>query len=182
MGDMKSENVLVCRHLQRRYVARISDFGLSVINPDVSLRVNHRLPGGTWLWATPEWREKMDVEGLRMTDVYSFGLTAWRVLANNQNPWKLLGASLFGFQGVPDVNELAARAKPREGLADLICWTMKRDVLARVYPRVVIEATLCKDPAGRGLERAISALSKGKGALRQSKSQFKTVRNKKLLS
>ena len=52
-GDVKSENVLVCRHHQRKYVARLSDFGLSVINPDAS-KHDHRLPGKTCLWSAPE--------------------------------------------------------------------------------------------------------------------------------
>ena len=160
-GDVKSENVLICRHSQRAYVARLSDFGLSVINPDPSIGNNHRLPGGTWLWAAPEWKERLDVDGLRMTDVYSFGLTAWRVLVNYPNPWTMLDGRQLGLQGVHDVNDLAARAKARDGLADVVLWTMKSEVLARGYSRVVIESTLCKDPAGRDLERAISALALG---------------------
>jgi hypothetical protein len=166
-GDVKSENVLICRHPQRKHVARLSDFGLSVINPDASREKIYRLPGGTGIWSAPEWRECLDVEGLRMTDVFSFGLTAWRVLVNYPNPWKILDARMLGLEGIPDINEVAARAKATPGFADLVLWTVSGDVLARSYPRTVIEATLCQDASGRDLERALAALSLGQDGVLQ---------------
>lgn len=164
-GDVKSENVLICRHPQRKHIARLSDFGLSVINPDASCGKIYRLPGGTGIWAAPEWRERLDVEGLRMTDVFSFGLTAWRVLVNYPNPWKMLDARMLGLEGIPDINEVAERAKARPGLADLVLWTLSGDILARNYPLTVIEATLCQEAAGRDLERALAALSLRQGVV-----------------
>ncbi|KAF1998699.1 kinase-like protein, partial [Amniculicola lignicola CBS 123094] len=71
-GDIKSENVLICRHKDRQYVAKLSDFGLSIINPD--REGFHKLIGGTWLWEAPEFGNRMSVQGLKQTDLFSLGL------------------------------------------------------------------------------------------------------------
>jgi hypothetical protein len=45
--DVKSENILICRHQACPYVARLSVFGLSLINPDVT---RDEGPTSTALW------------------------------------------------------------------------------------------------------------------------------------
>ena len=158
-GDVKSENVLICRHTHRRYIAKLADFGLSVINPDAEGK-RHRLPGGTFLWSAPEIGSALSVEGLRQTDVYSFGLTAWRVLANHPNPFVLIPPATLGTPAPGTVNEAVTLAKSRDDLDILALHTMGHSG-TYVYSRQLIEAALSKDPTRRSLGVAISALSRG---------------------
>jgi hypothetical protein len=159
-GDVKSENVLICRHAQRKYVARLSDFGFSVINPPTG-GDNLRLRGGTGIWAAPEYREPLSAQGLRQTDVYSFGLTTWRVLVNQKNPYSLLSEAAPGFQANSNMDELAAYVKRLGAFQELVLQSLPPDAAARAYPRKVIEATLCRSPANRELGKAITALALG---------------------
>jgi serine/threonine protein kinase len=159
-GDVKSENVLICRHAQRRYIAKLADFGLSLINPDSGSN-RHRLPGGTFLWSAPEIGSAMSVKGLRQTDTYSFGLTAWRVFIGHPNPWSLIPAAAMrmGLQAPGTLNEVVTWAKAQGCFDNLVLGTM-RDGGNHPYFRQVIEATLCKDPRGRDLGMVIQVLGR----------------------
>lgn len=162
-GDVKSENVLICRHARCKYIAKLADFGLSVINPDPEVKT-HRLPGGTLLWAAPEIRRGLSSEGLRQTDVYSFGLTAWRVLANHSTPFILIPPAALGIQAHGTTNETATLAKSRPNFDHLVLQSMA-DSGNHAYSHGLIKATLSKDPTGRSLGMAISALSRGRESL-----------------
>lgn len=156
-GDVKSENVLICRHADRKYVARLADFGLSVINPDFNGK-RHRLPGGTFLWSAPELGNELSVDGLRQTDVYSFGLTTWRVLSNRPNPFVLIHPSALDIQTSSTVNEAVTVAKSHPHFDVLVLRTLGSSGKV-AYSRPVIESTLSKDPMRRNLDIAISTLS-----------------------
>jgi serine/threonine protein kinase len=157
-GDVKSENVLICRHKARPYVARLSDFGLSLINPD-ALNDKHRLPGGTFLWQAPEFDHDLSVDGLRQTDVYSFGLTAWRVLVNNPNPYSLIPPAALGFQAASTLSSTITRAKEHSNFTQMVLQTMEKAGVPQIYALRLIEATLGKDPESRDLGKAISVLA-----------------------
>jgi serine/threonine protein kinase len=52
-----------------------------------------RLPMGTREWRAPEVDRKQDLVhtvALRQTDIYSYGLLVWKVMANGEDPWKQL--------------------------------------------------------------------------------------------
>jgi len=159
-GDVKSENVVICRHRQRKYVARLADFGLSLINPNAEIR-EHRLPGGTFLWSAPEFEQALSVHGLRQTDVYSFGLMAWRVLVKHSIPYTLIPPPALGLHRPGGLGETVSRAKSNEGFTQLVLQSMhKYGVPLLYYP--VIEATLSTDPMSRDLDRVMSVLSQGR--------------------
>jgi len=160
-GDVKSENVLICRHAKRKYIAKVADFGLSVINPDTK-RKGHILLGGTIPWNAPECGNSLSVEGLKQTDVYSFGLMSWRVLVNNPSPFQLIPPAALDLTTIGKVNEFATLAKSYHGFQELVLQTMNpsgRDG----YSRQVIGATLNEDPKNRNLSMAIAALSRCQG-------------------
>ncbi|KAF8852774.1 hypothetical protein BDZ45DRAFT_97554 [Acephala macrosclerotiorum] len=159
-GDIKSENVLICRHNQRKYIARLGDFGLSLINPDPE-KNDHRLPGGTFFWSAPEVGSALSVQGLRQTDIYSFGLAAWRVFINHPNPFELISPAALGTPISRSLTKAVTRAKSQNGFDQLVLQTMKR-CGSHIYSHQVIEATLTKDPTGRSLDAVISALSRGR--------------------
>lgn len=159
-GDIKSENVLICRHKSRPYVARLSDFGLSVINPDASNN-KHRLPGGTFLWQAPEFNDDLSIEGLRQTDVYSFGLTVWRVLVNNPNPFSLIPPTALGLKAESPLSTAVSRAKEHSDFTRLVLQTLETAGVQQVYAMRLIEASLGNDPTCRDLSRMIWALDGG---------------------
>ena len=84
-GDVKADRVLICRSPNREYVAKLSDFGLSVIAATESAEI---WMGGTEPWRAPEIRDgSVRVNAAKFADTYSFGLLAWSVCLD--------GGSLF---------------------------------------------------------------------------------------
>ncbi|KAL9585348.1 MAG: hypothetical protein Q9212_001579 [Teloschistes hypoglaucus] len=87
-GDVKADNVLICRHPSRKYIAKISDFGFSIISATESTDI---WMGGTELWQAPEVKTgPIRLEAAKQTDIYSFGLLAWLVSLNGLNPFSLI--------------------------------------------------------------------------------------------
>lgn len=86
-GDMKSENVLIFSHPQKTYVAKLGDFGFSIVGEASAPRVNL---GGTMPWRAPESYQPVAREYLAKTDVYSYGLTVWRLAMDGSNPFSVL--------------------------------------------------------------------------------------------
>lgn len=87
-GDIKADNVLIFTGSDRRFLAKISDFGFSIIAATESSEV---WMGGTDPWRAPEIRNgpiKLDNAG--KTDIYSFGLLAWLISCNGQKPFDFL--------------------------------------------------------------------------------------------
>lgn len=73
-SDVKTDNVLICRHTSRKYIAKISDLGFSIISAAESTDI---WMGGTEPWQAPEVKAgPMKLEAAKQTDIYSFGLLA----------------------------------------------------------------------------------------------------------
>ncbi|MCJ1470022.1 hypothetical protein MMC07_008667 [Pseudocyphellaria aurata] len=83
-GDVKSENVLIFSHPERQYIAKVADFGFSVVAAAADLTIN---VGGTRPWKAPEANNPVPKAQLKQTDVYSFGLLVWRVAADGKSPF-----------------------------------------------------------------------------------------------
>lgn len=91
-GDVKSENVLIFIANDDRMIAKVSDFGTAVVidfTPDGTLEDDpeYYLTAGTKLWMAPEASGPVKRSKLHLTDIYSFGLLAWRVLIDGANPF-----------------------------------------------------------------------------------------------
>lgn len=151
-GDVKSENVLIFAHPIRAYVAKLSDFGLAVVNP--SGTEQHYLPGCTWLWCAPEAQHHLTVRGMQLTDVFSFGLTAWRVLSRRQDPFEI-----FRSNSVAPGNhrEFVQHIKSSPSLPEMVQQTLS----GIDFAVQVAYATLNTNSDHRSLESAIFALSEG---------------------
>ena len=76
-GDVKSSNMLVCKHPTRKFIVKISDFGFS-------LTVNDKhLVGRTELLCAPEaYDQALDPRYLKQMDMYGYGLLLHAVLKN----------------------------------------------------------------------------------------------------
>ncbi|KAJ3825794.1 hypothetical protein F5880DRAFT_1477601 [Lentinula raphanica] len=93
-GDLKHENVLVYPNRDStasvKYVAKISDFGGSVM--DVGADDFRSLLTPTRPWLAPEFfsDHRMLESELKLTDVYSLGLLVWRTILDGRNPYQTL--------------------------------------------------------------------------------------------
>jgi serine/threonine protein kinase len=155
-GDVKSENVLICGHARRKYVAKLSDFGFALINPTLNER--HQLPGCTRLWSAPESGNLLAVEGLRRTDVFSFGLIVWRVFLNCADPFLFLDRERTRVPPHLGHDEFVNRVKVNKSFPDLVILSLAQ-AHDETYINIVVRATLSPEPSERDLGRAISELS-----------------------
>lgn len=108
-GDVKSENVLVFSHPQRRYVAKVADFGFSVIE---TAQTKQCRIGGTPYWRAPETKGEIPVHALKYTDVFSFGLLTWRIAIDGKNPFDLiLSDQIEGSNAIQEIDCLKQEDK-----------------------------------------------------------------------
>lgn len=89
-GDIKLDNVLVFSNEsgddsnQIPFIAKLADFGGVVFDVDGL----SSLPSGTQPWNSPEWHKVTTADALLKTDIYSFGLLFWSLLADGKNPFR----------------------------------------------------------------------------------------------
>ena len=98
-GDMKSENVLLFHNDERKVIAKLSDFGCSLVDNDNEYEGEggRVLLGGTPMWAAPEiMHGPVPWELATLTDVYSFGLLVWRLCIDGHNP--LTSSMIFAIE------------------------------------------------------------------------------------
>ena len=160
-GDLKSENVLICKHPTRQYIVKLSDFGFAVINP--ALDQDHQLPGCTWLWRAPESSYRLSVEGLKGTDIYSFGLTVWRTVVNCQNPFELYVPSHSTASMTINDDASVTRIKSDLAFLRLVRQSIDRSgskILVGTSAEAVIQSTLHGDAAKRSLDDSIIEFSR----------------------
>lgn len=96
-GDLKHENVLVFRNPyeyppNQPYTAKLTDFGGAVIENSAS--ASFLLPMGTIPFTAPELKLPLTSEGVKRTDVYSFGMLIWRGFTDCIDILRSLGINL----------------------------------------------------------------------------------------
>lgn len=84
-SDIKPANILIFKHPRRKMVAKLSDFGFSLLGIDEGLPTQ-KLEGYSHHWAAPEAEDEIPWESLSFTDVYSFGLVVWQTILNGRFP------------------------------------------------------------------------------------------------
>ncbi|EXJ81180.1 serine/threonine protein kinase [Capronia epimyces CBS 606.96] len=118
-GDVKSENILVFSDPQKKYVAKLGDFGFSVVGQASADPVRI---GGTNPWRAPETTAAVPRHLLAQTDVYSFGLTIWRIAMDGMNPFHILrGDSHTEISLTAEIERLKHQDLLKEK-ADLDAW------------------------------------------------------------
>lgn len=90
-GDVKTQNALVFVE-HGRLIAKVSDFGQSIVTAQDNPSANVAKPRGTPLLSAPEIRNSrpsqdvsFSIQDAMMTDVFSFGLLVWEVLSNGDS-------------------------------------------------------------------------------------------------
>lgn len=86
-GDVKSENILIFSDTGKKYVAKLGDFGFSLVGEASADQV---YIGGTTPWRAPESASPVPRHELAKTDIYSYGLTIWRIAMDGMNPFAVL--------------------------------------------------------------------------------------------
>ena len=151
-GDVKSENVLLFPHDKRRVIAKLSDFGCSLgdSDGDHGARV---LLGGTPMWAAPEISSGPILQDLAtMSDVYSFGLLAWRLSIDGHNPF--ISSMVFDIEAqsdydIEEVYRQVQNCKVKDNFMS-ICVEHAQFLKQNTIPlEQIMEATLLSDPASR---------------------------------
>ncbi|KAF2257584.1 hypothetical protein CC78DRAFT_588299 [Lojkania enalia] len=115
----------------------------------------HYLPGCTWLWSAPEAQEHLTVSRMKLTDMYSYGLIAWRVLSNCSNPFE------------PILRDSGYKTDYRKGLPQLkeslefplLVMETIPEFRKSEFADELIATTLSYDPSHRSLDSAICALA-----------------------
>jgi serine/threonine protein kinase len=86
-GDLKPENILIFQN-SGKWVAKLCDFGLSASESGSSSgSIEYR---GTPGWRPPEYyrqdRNPLNVRGIQLCDIFSFGLIVWSVFRHGGQP------------------------------------------------------------------------------------------------
>ncbi|KAI3321650.1 hypothetical protein HD806DRAFT_524100 [Xylariaceae sp. AK1471] len=92
-GDVKCENVLIfpaVNYEGRDFVAKLTDFGCSMILDTVEPNTYTRLRGSTPPYDAPEADGMMHRDHLPFTDIYSYGILVWRVAIDGAEPFNHL--------------------------------------------------------------------------------------------
>jgi serine/threonine protein kinase len=85
-GDIKPKNVLIFSHRERRYIAKLADFGFSTVDSESELVW---LPG-TFTWRAPEATRLVPKEQAHRTDIYSLGLVIWSIALDGYSPFDII--------------------------------------------------------------------------------------------
>jgi serine/threonine protein kinase len=118
-GDIKPDNILIFEADEKDTSvakafglrAKLADFGFSVGFSGCDGTDRFSLKGRTWPWNDPEWNKPRTWTQLEKSDVFSYGLLVWTLLAK-----KDIGA-LFGLEGKdydrnnPEIREEVERLK-----------------------------------------------------------------------
>jgi serine/threonine protein kinase len=157
-SDVKCENVIMFQDENGVYTAKIADFGCSTSeNPDGA-----RLGGGTPPWTAPEWKKWIRQGHLTKTDIYSFGLLVWRVMAGGTDPLSEVFASEHTqhTDNKEDTIAMFEKAKQEERLLVLLedhCSRVLRGHCSEL-PKQVLRATVLLEPDMRNLANALDVL------------------------
>jgi serine/threonine protein kinase/ankyrin repeat protein len=164
-GDMKHENVLVFDNpydepKDQPYLAKLADFGGAAM--DISLNASQSLILGTFPYDAPEASSVLSAEGLKKTDVFSFGFLVWRTLLDGMDMRGPLG--LAGYD-IGQARIITRALKQEDKLIELAIhsatkYYSKYAIHVSTYEMVlyVLYKTIRANPAERSLPDAQLAL------------------------
>ncbi|PVF98802.1 ankyrin [Serendipita vermifera] len=154
-GDIKMENILVFPHRQRKYIAKLADFGCTLVDADGS-GSSRQLHGYSRPWNAPEFSRTMPWNDVFLTDVYSYGFLIWRAMCYGHTPFT-------ENDGLIPKSEIAAidTLKERDQILEVAIKSLEvlrphGDVYSRI--KVALERSLQLRPVKRNLSSCIASL------------------------
>ena len=115
-------NVLLCKDGNGDMMAKLSDFGCSIILAD-EYATEMTLRGRSPSWDAPEAVGPIPKHLLHKTDIYSYGLLYWRLMLNDADPFDLdhnSPKSVFAFDG--DRNAIIGAVQSLKAEQDMGKW------------------------------------------------------------
>jgi serine/threonine protein kinase/ankyrin repeat protein len=168
-GDLKHENVLVFDNPYNEppgqpYLAKLADFGGAAMDMEHSKLQS--LTVGTPPYQAPEISTSMELsaDGLKKTDVYSFGLLFWRTILDGKDLVEQMGLGSHGSEDPILLQNLKKEdkrmlQKAYESIGDYLPPGAAIETL-KLIP-FTLKTTLRTDPATRNLAAAQAALRNG---------------------
>lgn len=163
-GGVKTENVLICKSPNRQHVAKISDFGFSVI---AATELAEIWIGGTDPWRAPEIGDgPVRRDAAKYTDTYSYGLMVWSVCLDGSSPFDFASDNLMGSSEIDELKK-----------SDRMLAIAKSNEWCRRYAQVIGGSKL-EEAFDAAVEKTANASSKE--ARQQMMRLFSRVRDKAL--
>ncbi|KAH8816571.1 hypothetical protein F5884DRAFT_227707 [Xylogone sp. PMI_703] len=163
-GDLTHANVLIFKSRVRvpglPFTAKLSDFGGSVM--DMTRHERHSLRMTTWPFSAPECGGWLSADGIKQTDVYSFGLFIWRTLLDCKNILQI-----FELDGkrTPSAETQIAKLKLSDDFLRSALYSVESYVHSNglsetcfILVRYALLSTIQTNPSLRSLARAQCAL------------------------
>jgi len=157
-GDVKLDNILMFEDSNSgRWLAKVADFSHSLFNTGEE----RYLPGGTQLYAAPEWKEKGRTHDLLKTDIYSFGLIIGSVVVGYDIARKFIEDGsmqerVIEWEGKKITDDL------RDYITGLLYENDDSDLGARQdnidFVESQLKVTVRSSPSERDLDKAISIM------------------------
>lgn len=166
--DLKPSNVLLDPDLH----AKLADFGLSTFLGGSQSGAGSGEPGGTPAYLAPELLADVNQKASKESDVFSFGILMWAVLAGREakvvNKTSMAQLGVCEFQARPSLSELPQPGPGTPGLEGLLelvplCWAHEpKKRLSFQGCRSYTEKALCLvlDGAGAEMDAAVSTVKK----------------------
>ncbi|XP_011786125.1 PREDICTED: receptor-interacting serine/threonine-protein kinase 3 [Colobus angolensis palliatus] len=176
--DLKPSNVLLDPELH----VKLADFGLSTFQGGSQSATASREPGGTLGYLAPELFVNVNRKASTASDVYSFGILMWAVLAGREAELPTEASLVYGAvckrQTWPSLTELP-QARPEtpglEGLKELmqLCWSsepMDRPSFQECLPKTDEAFQMVEND----INAAVSTVKNFLSELRSSNPRFST--------
>ncbi|KAJ5150825.1 serine/threonine protein kinase [Penicillium canariense] len=150
-GDVKMENTLVFEGYGRPYLAKLSDFGHSLVDLHTP-KGESQVYLGTPIFNAPEIRSRshfvpMEPESLFKCDIYSFGLLCWELVLGGVRYYKTLGELV----GTEDITAAVSRLStlPKDELLFRSIHGSEDASLVQIIVNRVLQACLKDEPNDR---------------------------------
>jgi serine/threonine protein kinase len=169
-GDIKPRNILIFDHPNKRYMAKICDFGCSIlVTSTIDSSGDHlvRLPGYTPPWHAPEAKELIRRDRLYLTDIFSFGLLIWNILKFG-DPFSEFDLPLEKHARLEHIaGVLSSPILPEVIPARILKETIGYDELECSLLAEIFRHSLSQRPEKRDLKRILTLLQHGNGETQQ---------------
>ncbi|KAE9374004.1 hypothetical protein N431DRAFT_481336 [Stipitochalara longipes BDJ] len=153
------------KHQATAIRAKLGDFGSALIGVLEDSDCPKQKPRGySPPWNSPEKFEETDTLGLRRRDMYSYGLTIWRIMCNGEMPYSQLfwDSHHENITSEPPITsaksislvEFVALKKQGNSILDLAVDTLRNRPRSDVdfeKMQAILKITLCIDPSSRAV-------------------------------
>ncbi|KAH6900177.1 hypothetical protein B0T10DRAFT_554713 [Thelonectria olida] len=153
-SDVKPANILLFTDEKLGLIAKVADFGYSLVESGEGARLSGTVP-----WTAPEWSQWIPIDRLAKTDIYSFGLLVWAVMTNSKEPFQHIG--LRDPREIDMLKETDTKMLQTVSYHLQECVSSGRTTETDCAPAwEVLQCTIQKRPELRDLARPIEVMNK----------------------